>query len=180
MLRSFMSRAAAFAAIWCAFNAVTASAQAVTAVEYYNKVIDAYFLTARANEQVALDGVADFQRTGMTFQAVAAASATAAQTRICRFYISTTTPHTSSHFYGRQGTDCEFLLTQNLAGFTCEDYDHRAPSTRASSELTKLPATPLLDQHQARPSLHGSYPTSAACNPRAPIHDRTGSRNRHL
>ena len=123
MLRSFMSRAAAFAAVVCAFNAVTASAQAVTAVEYYNKVIDAYFLTARANEQVALDGVADFQRTGMTFQAVAAASATAAQTRICRFYISTTTPYTSSHFYGRQGTDCELLLAQNLAGFTYEDYD---------------------------------------------------------
>lgn len=59
----------------------------------------------------------------MTFQAVAAASATAAQTKICRFYISTTTPYTSSHFYGRQGTDCEFLLAQNLAGFTYEDYD---------------------------------------------------------
>ena len=123
MLHRFMSRAAAFVAVLCAFNAVTASAQAVTAVEYYNKVIDAYFLTARVNEQVALDGVADFQRTGMTFQAVAAASATAAQTRICRFYISTTTPYTSSHFYGRQGTDCEFLLAQNLAGFTYEDYD---------------------------------------------------------
>ena len=123
MLHRFMSRAAAFVAVLCAFNAVTASAQAVTAVEYYNKVIDAYFLTARVNEQVALDGVADFQRTGMTFQAVAAASATAAQTKICRFYISTTTPYTSSHFYGRQGTDCEFLLAQNLAGFTYEDYD---------------------------------------------------------
>ncbi len=57
MLRSFMSRAAALAAVLCALNAVVASAQAVTAVEYYNKTIDAYFLTARANEQVALDGV---------------------------------------------------------------------------------------------------------------------------
>ena len=59
----------------------------------------------------------------MTFQAVAAVSAPAAQTKICRFYISLTSPYTSSHFYGRQGTDCEFLLAQNLAGFTYENYD---------------------------------------------------------
>ncbi len=123
MLRHVFSRAAALAIVLFAFNAATSSAQTVTAVEYYNKVVDAYFLTARVNEQTLLDGVADFQRTGMTFQAVAAASATAAQTKICRFYISTTTPYTSSHFYGRQGTDCEFLLAQKLAGFTYEDYD---------------------------------------------------------
>ena len=78
MLRSFMSRAAALATVLFAFNALTASAQTVTAVEYYNKAVDAYFITARAAEQTVLDGVADFQRTGMTFQAVAAASATAA------------------------------------------------------------------------------------------------------
>ena len=40
MLRSFMSRAAALATVLVAFNA---SAQTVTAVEYYNKVVDAYF-----------------------------------------------------------------------------------------------------------------------------------------
>lgn len=123
MLRSFMSRAAVLATVLVAFNAFNASAQTVTAVEYYNKVVDAYFLTARANEQATLDTVADFQRTGMTFQAVAAASATAAQTKICRFYISLASPFTSSHFYGRQGTDCEALLAQNLAGFTYENYD---------------------------------------------------------
>jgi hypothetical protein len=123
MMRSFTSRAAALATILVAFNSVTASAQTVTAVEYYNKAVDAYFLTARANEQATLDTVADFQRTGMTFQAVAAASASAAQTKICRFYISLPSPFTSSHFYGRQGTDCELLLAQNLAGFTYEDYD---------------------------------------------------------
>ena len=123
MSRSFMSRATALATVFFAFNAFTASAQTVTASEYYNKVLDAYFVTGRANEQAALDGVADFQRTGMTFQAVAAVSASAAQTKICRFYISLTSPFTSSHFYGRQGTDCEFLLAQNLAGFTYENYD---------------------------------------------------------
>jgi hypothetical protein len=86
-----MARAAALATILCALNAVTAAAQAVTAVEHYNTGVDAYCLTGCAKEQVLLDGAADFQRTGMTFQAVTATAATSAQTRICRFYISTTT-----------------------------------------------------------------------------------------
>lgn len=123
MLGRFVSRAVALATVVVALNAPTAVAQTVTAVEYYNKFVDAYFVTGRTNEQAALDGAADFQRTGMTFQAVAAVSASAAQTKICRFYISLPSPFTSSHFYGRQGTDCEFLLAQNLAGFTYENYD---------------------------------------------------------
>ena len=123
MLRSFMSRAAALAAVLCAFNAVTAFAQTVTVVEYYNKALDAYFMTGRATDQTALDGAADFQRTGMTFQATAAATAANALTKICRFYIHTSTPYTSSHFYGRQGVDCESIRAQNLPGFDWEDYD---------------------------------------------------------
>ena len=105
-------------------SAVTgAGAQSVTVVEYYNKPLDAYFITGRATEQQQLDAQVDFQRTGMTFQAVAAAGAPATTTRICRFYISATSPFTSSHFYGREGTDCEYLRAQNLPGFTWEDYD---------------------------------------------------------
>ncbi len=112
-----------FALLGVAF-AVAASAQTVTVVEYYNKALDAYFMTGRTAEQTALDGVADFQRTGMTFQATATASATAAQTRVCRFYIRFDTPaFVSSHFYGRQGVDCESIRGQNIAGFTWEDYD---------------------------------------------------------
>lgn len=100
-----------------------ASAQTVTVVEYYNKPLDAYFLTGRANEQALLDGAADFQRTGMTFQATAVATASASLTKICRFYISATTPFVSSHFYGRQSIDCEPIRAQNLPGFSWEDYD---------------------------------------------------------
>ena len=104
----------------CAFNV---HAQSVTVVEYYNKAVDAYFVTGRTNEQTALDAVADFQRTGMTFQATAVSSASSSQTKICRFYISFASPYVSSHFYGRQGVDCESIRAQNLAGFTYEDYD---------------------------------------------------------
>lgn len=108
--------------VLCAFSSQV-HAQSVTVVEYYNKTLDAYFVTGRINEQSALDGVADFQRTGMTFQATAVAGATANQTKICRFYISLASPFVSSHFYGRQGVDCESILAQNVAGFTYEDYD---------------------------------------------------------
>lgn len=104
-------------------SSLGAQAQTVTVVEYYNKTIDAYFLTGRANEQTGLDGVADFQRTGMTFQAVAAATAPPALTQICRFYIGLTTPYVSSHFYGRRGVDCESLIAARPTGFVFEDYD---------------------------------------------------------
>lgn len=103
--------------------ALAVSAQTVTVVEYYNKTLDAYFITGRVSEQSVLDGIADFQRTGMTFQASATASATSAQTKICRFYISASSPFTSSHFYGRQGIDCESIRNQNLPGFAWEDFD---------------------------------------------------------
>ncbi len=99
------------------------SAQSVTVIEFYNKPLDAYFITGRATEQQTLDANADFLRTGMSFQAVAASAATATTTRICRFYISTPAPFTSSHFYGREGTDCEVLRSRNVPGFTYEDYD---------------------------------------------------------
>lgn len=100
-----------------------AAAQSVTVIEYYNKTVDAYFISGRPSEQAALDGVADFKRTGMTFQAVAATSASAALVPICRFYISLATPYVSSHFYGRQGIDCESIQAQRPPGFSYEGFD---------------------------------------------------------
>lgn len=122
-MRGLLGIGARIVAAMGAVVALAASAQTVTVVEYYNKAIDAYFITGRANEQAILDGVADFQRTGMTFQATAVASAPAALTKICRFYVSAASPYVSSHFYGRQGVDCEPIRAQNLAGFSWEDYD---------------------------------------------------------
>jgi len=102
--------------------------ETVTVVEYRNKTLDAYFITGRANEQALLDTVADFSRTGMTFQATAAASAPATLTRICRFYVNLANPFVNSHFYGLQGVDCESLLAANRAGFTYEGYDFALPA----------------------------------------------------
>ena len=98
-------------------------AQTVNVVEYRNKTLDAYFITGRVAEQQLLDTVADFSRTGMSFQASAAATASSALTKICRFYVSLTNPFVNSHFYGKQGTDCEFILAANPAGFSYEGYD---------------------------------------------------------
>ena len=103
--------------------AIVSSANAVTVVEYYNKTLDAYFITGRANEQALLDPVADFQRTGMRFEATAVATAPASLTKVCRFYISIALPFVNSHFYGRQGIDCESLLAAAPKGFSWEDYD---------------------------------------------------------
>ena len=121
MRARFFARVLALATGCVAF---AAQAQSVTVVEYYNTSLDAYFITGRTDDQAALDAASTvFRRTGMTFQATAAASATSQQTKICRFYITSTTPYTSSHFYGRQGVDCESIRNQNLRGFQWEDYD---------------------------------------------------------
>lgn len=100
-----------------------ASAQApVTVVEYYNKSIAAYFLTGRAAEQAALDGVGDFQRTGATFVATAATGATAPLDGVCRYRINVTGSTFSSHFYGLTA-DCDAIASFNLTNFANEGFD---------------------------------------------------------
>ncbi len=113
--------------------ALCAAAQAVTVIEYYNKPLDAYFITGRADEQSTLDAVADFQRTGMTFQATDAAAAPATLTKICRFYVNVASPLVNSHFYGRQGVDCEAILATNPAGFSYEGYDFALQTPTAAA-----------------------------------------------
>ncbi len=104
--------------------------QSVTVVEFYNKSLDAYFITGRADEQATLDGLqAAFQRTGMTFQATSLATAPSSLTKICRFYISATQPFISSHFYGRQGADCDGIRDQNLPTFAWEGFDFAIQTT---------------------------------------------------
>ena len=109
----------------------SASAQTVTVVEYRNKTLDAYFITGRIAEQQLLDTVADFSRTGMSFQADAAASAPSALTKICRFYVNLTNPFVNSHFYGKQGTDCESILAANPVGFSDEGFDFAVQASTA-------------------------------------------------
>jgi len=99
------------------------SAQTVTAVEFYSKSLDAFFITARSSEQQILDGLPDFVRTGMSFETTDSASSGSGSTRVCRFYIGLASPPTSSHFYGREGTECQQIQAQNLPGFSYEGFD---------------------------------------------------------
>jgi len=109
--------------------AQAASAAPVTVVEYYNRTLNAYFITGRAAEQQMLDQVADFARTGMSFQAHSTDDVQPASIGICRFYVSIASPFTNSHFYGRQQVDCEPLAESAYAGFNWEGYDFRVPGT---------------------------------------------------
>lgn len=124
MFTKFLHVTLAALALTASSSAITSAwAQSVTVVEYYNKPLDAYFITGRSVEQQQLDMVADFQRTGMTFQAVAATASTPDLTRVCRFYVNTPSPYANSHFYGLENSECEPILAQNLPGFNWEGYD---------------------------------------------------------
>ena len=107
----------------CLASVTTASAQApVTVVEYYNKTIAAYFLTGRATEQATLDALSQFQRTGVTFGASAAAGAAAPLDKVCRYRINVPGSTFSSHFYGLTA-DCAIVASANLPYFFSEDVD---------------------------------------------------------
>ncbi|HNY46265.1 MAG TPA: hypothetical protein PKN64_04850 [Casimicrobium sp.] len=100
-----------------------ANAQPVTVIEYYNTTLDAFIITGRSSEQGTLDALPQFKRTGMSFQAVSAASAVAPAVKVCRFYVNLSSPLANSHFYGLENVDCESLLAMNLPGFNWEGYD---------------------------------------------------------
>jgi hypothetical protein len=143
-----------------------ASAQSVTVVEYYNRTLDAFFMTGRSNEKALLDGLsADFSRTGMQFTATAAATATPSQVRVCRFYIGIASPLVSSHFYGSEGIDCEGLRAQNLPGFSYEGFDFAVAEPDAQGACAAGTPVPVYRSFRAlangRTSNH-RYTTSQA------------------
>ena len=141
------------ALMWVIATAMVAPdvvAQSLNVVEYYNRPLDAYFMTGRSAERAALDALpADFSRTGVEFTAASAATAGASQVRICRFYISLNSPFTSSHFYGREGIDCESIRAQNLAGFSYEDFDFAVVSPDASGACAATAPTPIFRSFRA-------------------------------
>lgn len=113
----------AIASLLSLMFAPSAMAQAsVTVVEYFNKTIAAYFLTGRAAEQTLLDGVADFQRTGMSFVAPAATGALAPLDTVCRYRINVPGSAFSSHFYGLSA-DCALIASATLPNFFSEGLD---------------------------------------------------------
>lgn len=73
-------------------------------VEFYNAVMDHYFITADINEAATLDSGGagpGWSRTGLSFKP-------GGDTPVCRFYGSVT-PGPNSHFYSAIADECNFL-----------------------------------------------------------------------
>src|SRR5205085_741262 len=93
-----------FAAV--AWAAASLSAQPVTVIEYYDPLLDHYFITSLQPDIDALDSGHFFgwSRTGLTFQAFAdQASAGAGGNPVCRFYLP---PPADSHFFSASSAEC--------------------------------------------------------------------------
>ena len=78
----------------------------VNVVEYYNAVLDHYFITWVAAEQANLDAgntPTRWTRTGYSFRAYTAAQA--GTSPVCRYYIPP--PYGDSHFFGRGTAECD-------------------------------------------------------------------------
>ncbi len=172
-ISSITSRFARCAVALFALASAQAFAQTVTVVEYYQRALDAYFITGRSNEQALLDALpGEFSRTGMQFTATTAMGDVAApQVRICRFYVNTTTPFASSHFYGREGVDCEVIRAQNLPGFAYEGFDFAVAQPIATgvtgpsgqcAESTPLPVYRSFRAATATRTANHRYSTSSS------------------
>jgi hypothetical protein len=101
------------------FNAFANAVPRVPVVEYYNPVLDHYFVTWLSNETGILDAgvrLHNWFRTGAGFRAYPTAQAGASP--VCRFYIPP--DKGDSHFYGRGTTECE-ATARNNPTFVLED-----------------------------------------------------------
>ncbi|MCL4688062.1 MAG: hypothetical protein KJ007_05795 [Burkholderiales bacterium] len=97
-------------AVLSAFSATAHSAEPETeAVEYYNRSLNHYFITATAAEARMIDDGAageGWVRTGRSFQAwLDPAGAPANASAVCRFY----SRGANSHFYTANAGECEYL-----------------------------------------------------------------------
>lgn len=134
----------------------------VTVAEFYNSALDAWFISGRPDEQYLLDNTAGFRRSGATFQAKSALASdlTAAEDAVCRYYISITSPFTSSHFYGFKATDCVTIASGIAAGtvngFSNEGYDFA--TYKAATSTTCPTAAPVPVYRSFRAAGNGKTP----------------------
>ena len=88
-------------------------ASRLTAVEYYYRSFDHYFLTTLPQEIAALDAGAfpGWMRTGKSFQTYGLDPAAAS---VCRFWSGQTFTPKSSHFYTPYTSECAYLKQQGV------------------------------------------------------------------
>jgi hypothetical protein len=104
-----------------------------TVVEFYNTILDHYFITADANEVAAIDNGSagpGWNRTGDSFKA-------GGDTFVCRFYGSLS-PGPNSHFYTADADECALLkhlqastpATERRWNFESNDFSTTTPVNR--------------------------------------------------
>jgi hypothetical protein len=88
--------------------AMAAAGDLLDAIEYYNAMLDHYFVTADANEKNLLDaGVfAGWQRTGLSFKVLDPSTTIAGVSPVCRFY-GIPAAGLDSHFYSASPIECD-------------------------------------------------------------------------
>ena len=97
------------------FANVTAAMTAtpIAAIEFYNPVLDHYFISSLAGDIDALDTqrIAGWMRTGLSFNVFPSqASGGAGAISVCRIIIPP--PHGDSHFFGRSPAECSETLAK--------------------------------------------------------------------
>ena len=104
---------AAAASVDLAGTGVASSSNVKTMVEYLYAPLNYFFITSRDDDKTALDKIADFQRTGLSFP-VYATQVTSSQA-ISRFYFDQIAVHASrgSHFYTLLDSDKSALIALN-------------------------------------------------------------------
>src|SRR5580704_17993549 len=129
MQRTIIGRCFATVIVLAFTAAVTpVRAQSVTVIEYYNPLLDHYFITSLQPDIQALDSGHFFgwSRTGLTFQGFAdQASGGPAASPVCRFYIP---PPADSHFFSASPAECAAVLAKISTDPNYRSFIYKTPS----------------------------------------------------
>ena len=138
-----------------------------TVIEYFNRDVQRYFLTGRADEQNTLDALpASFVRTGMKFNARSALSfADQPEMPVCRFYAAPDRGGSNTHFYGT-GDDCALLNTVRPLRFEGFDFAATKPVASACPATAPIPVYRLFNNQSASNQGNHRYVVSVATKSR--------------
>ena len=92
-----------------------------TAIIYYNKALDHYFLTASTTEQALLDSgsTVGWVRTGQDFRVVTSSGASTELSPVCRYY-GRPEAHLDSHFFSAARDECDAVAQRFAASWLLE------------------------------------------------------------
>jgi hypothetical protein len=131
---------------------------AVSVIEYYNAVLDHYFISARNEDILALDGgqLPGWRRTGETFGAWPIYADGASP--VCRYYIPPTAG--DSHFFSASAAECRDVASK-FPFFVLEDSEVMfMPLPVAATGTCPADTTPVYRVWNGRADTNHRYTTS--------------------